>query len=589
VTRLEIEPDEIPAGFPLERSSVLLEYGFTDVAGHSYLLPSYAETRVATAQFEFRNEIEFRNYRKFDAESSIRFGEGNTAAGRAGVGSLSNEPKPGEAASPPVTLAASARPTETAGEIARLPDAPVFPRPPEPSAGQRRENRLATFEVVVLDGHGRPVPGLTAGDFHLQDQGRYMRIAVCRASDTAAEPEPPALAAGQYSNRSPAGAPLGVRVILFDTLNPIDPRFARNQLARALRQYASDEHVYLYFLTPQGLEAVRGIPHLSGMTGPLIRLGDVDIGQAFDRALKANVDSYGVDPNDLAYRSLRSLASRLASFPGRKSIIWISRGVEISNASLRPEYSHDYSRLFAETSLALQRAKVAIYPVGDARLEIGSESMGVLNEISAVTGGRANLNVDVASALKQATADSRLTYTIGFFPDTWDDKLHKMRITSPVGGVHLLAPASYLAEAQRATPAERERAAIQNAALSPLESGEIGLQATMEPDAAQPELRHFRIRMNAHDLRVYQDDQDNRYEGSLSITVLAYDGAGRLSSSETTPYLFHLTPADRDAALKGGLNVSVQHAVHASTEKIRVIVFDRYSDAAGSVTIPLAR
>jgi len=573
VTRLEIQADGIPAEFPLRSSSVLLEYGFTGIAGRQYLVPSYAETRVSNSKFEFRNEIEFRGHRKFDVETSVEFGGGSKS------GAADGRDKPGE---PAVS-------TEPAIALGRQSDAPVFPRPPEPSAAQRRENKLVTFEVVALDDRGQPVRGLTAEDFRLQEQDRYFRISVCRASDAVAEPEPPALAANEYSNRPSTAPPTGVRVILFDTLHPIDPRSARNQLARALRQYSSDDHLYLYFLTAQGLQAVRGIPHLSGLTEPPTPLTDIDLDRAYDTALKANVDTYGMDPNDMAYRSLGSLASRIAAFPGRKSIIWISRGIEISNASIRPEYSRDYSRLFAETSAALQRAKVSVYPVGDARGEIGSQSMGVLGEVAADTGGRANLNIGVAAALDDAMADSRLTYTVGFVPDTSDDKVHKVQIIARRSGVHLLAPTSYLAEAQRATPIERERQAVQNVALSPIELGEIGLQATMEQDGRRPDVLHFRIRMNAHDLRIYPDDEGIRFEGDLSITTVAYDSAGRASASETNEYRFHLRPEEHDAALKGGLNVSVQRAVPATAAKVRLIVFDRYSDAAGSVTIPLTR
>ena len=108
-----------------------------------------------------------------------------------------------------------------------------------------------------------------------------------------------------------AGAPSGVRVILFDTLNPIDARFARNQLASALHEYGSDEHLYLYFLTPLGLQPVRGLPHAHGGT-PTISLDDVSVEQAYQNALKANVDSYGWDSANMTYRSLQSLASRLA-------------------------------------------------------------------------------------------------------------------------------------------------------------------------------------------------------------------------------------------------------------------------------------
>ena len=108
----------------------------------------------------------------------------------------------------------------------------------------------------------------------------------------------------------------------------------------------------------------------------------------------------------------------------------------------------------------------------------------------------------------------------------------------------------------------------------------------MERDEKQPDLRRFRIRLNARDLRFYRQDEGARYEGNLSITVVAYDAAGRPSPSDAIPYLFHMKPDMHEAAIQGGLNVSAQRALDGSTDKVRVIVFDRYSNAVGSVTIP---
>jgi len=75
VLRLVIEADSIPARFPLKLSTIHLEYGFAEVAGREYLLPLFAETHTATAKLEFKNELQFWEYRRFEALATLHFGD----------------------------------------------------------------------------------------------------------------------------------------------------------------------------------------------------------------------------------------------------------------------------------------------------------------------------------------------------------------------------------------------------------------------------------------------------------------------------------------------------------------------------------
>ena len=75
VLRIEQRAVSIPATFPQDKAECTIEYGFVTIGDARALLPAKAETRGCrrgTVNCS-KNLTEFRNYRKFMAESSIRF------------------------------------------------------------------------------------------------------------------------------------------------------------------------------------------------------------------------------------------------------------------------------------------------------------------------------------------------------------------------------------------------------------------------------------------------------------------------------------------------------------------------------------
>src|ERR1035441_1895628 len=65
---------EIPHGFRINSNESSVDYEFTAVGGKQYLLPSHAYSRAKSGRYAAENDVEFREYRKFQAESSVTFG-----------------------------------------------------------------------------------------------------------------------------------------------------------------------------------------------------------------------------------------------------------------------------------------------------------------------------------------------------------------------------------------------------------------------------------------------------------------------------------------------------------------------------------
>ncbi len=71
--RIETEAFNLPADFDLDTVEMTVDYGFVRIGGEEYLLPVASENLACWRGSNncSRNKIEFRNYRKFGAESTI--------------------------------------------------------------------------------------------------------------------------------------------------------------------------------------------------------------------------------------------------------------------------------------------------------------------------------------------------------------------------------------------------------------------------------------------------------------------------------------------------------------------------------------
>ena len=75
ILRLTVHADDIPAGFPIRQADEILDYDYTDISGHTFLLPLKGELTSDSGDFLTRNIMEFHMYRKYSAESEIKYDE----------------------------------------------------------------------------------------------------------------------------------------------------------------------------------------------------------------------------------------------------------------------------------------------------------------------------------------------------------------------------------------------------------------------------------------------------------------------------------------------------------------------------------
>jgi hypothetical protein len=74
VTRIVQEAEDIPAGFPVQKSGTVLDYDYADIGGTRFLLPLRAEVRLDAGKTQNLNTVEFQAYRKFVSRATVKFG-----------------------------------------------------------------------------------------------------------------------------------------------------------------------------------------------------------------------------------------------------------------------------------------------------------------------------------------------------------------------------------------------------------------------------------------------------------------------------------------------------------------------------------
>jgi hypothetical protein len=73
VLRITMEAEDIPPTFPIQRAGTVLDFDYQKIGDNENLLPLRYVMNMRESKYLVKNEVEFRGYRKFSAETSIKF------------------------------------------------------------------------------------------------------------------------------------------------------------------------------------------------------------------------------------------------------------------------------------------------------------------------------------------------------------------------------------------------------------------------------------------------------------------------------------------------------------------------------------
>lgn len=73
IYRITLHADGIPPSYPIQDVSLMLDYDYTRIGDNEYLLPLNFELRSREGNVWIKNDVDYDDYRKFSADSSVTF------------------------------------------------------------------------------------------------------------------------------------------------------------------------------------------------------------------------------------------------------------------------------------------------------------------------------------------------------------------------------------------------------------------------------------------------------------------------------------------------------------------------------------
>jgi VWFA-related protein len=439
---------------------------------------------------------------------------------------------------------------------------------------------LVNLNVTAVDSRGQPVPGLRAEDFQVLDNGKPRKIVMVRPVHRKGPP---------------------ATFILLDLFNAdFSARgLGANEIVHALEKLESADNVYLYFLTSTAkIFAIHPVTPSAAQKeaddGPWTRRIKPMMDDALKQvnALKSENDQYPMLRIAPTWKALSGLVPQFAEVPGPKSFVWITQGLPNGYEEPGRQIHIDTGPLrnFADALNLLETAVYSVQQRPGGSLAFGGEgsAFDTLAQLSALTGGKAFPTDATGEAIAQAASDAqRVNYRMVFSPDRLDGKYHKIRASAARKDIKIQTAQNYYAIAAPDAEA-RDGAIVEAMGHSPFDFPDIGVTATMAKVDGKPGQFRFAVHVDAPDVLFLRDAAG--YHARLATGLVEYGADGGVKAiADSLPVNIDLSGDDYAKALTGGIEFFQQAGLDETIRQVRLVVLDRNSDLAGTVTMPIAR
>ncbi len=496
-------------------------------------------------------------------------------------------------------------------------------------------SRNVILDVVVTDGRGRPVRGLTASDLTVTEDGRPQ---VIRMVDTSGGGADGAVARGGLGEGVPGsesrGGTGGARtVLLLDEINVrfFDLAFARMRMEAflasrkaagqpiAVMSMSGGKTTLVHDFTTDREALVRAVHKMPAVL-PATGEGGIITGNVDPlRELENFRHAVGV---------LEQISSALKGTPDRINLLWITSGFPaLTQMTSSSELQSTLDQLMQGTSNLFLEAKVTLYTIdphgvqiesslpnhngqqyqgagaGATNINTGEELLGnqinvtnsqavansVLGRLDQRTGRRSygNMN-DIDVPIGMAMEESASAYRVAYSPSDkeFDGKYRKIRVKVSRPGLTARTRDGYYATPEPPVPTPRERKLMLEEALeSPFLFEGLRVTGSLMPGPARSTVE---VTVGSAGLtRVWDTAGDaGGDEGTshvrLTVAMAAFSGANRVLGTRVWE-----VEATGRKAVGGSLRYALAYPLPAGTMRLRVAVSDGSGRRTGTAEVPL--
>ncbi len=390
-----------------------------------------------------------------------------------------------------------------------------------------------------------------------------------------------------------------------------------------------------HYGTALSSDLVRSTPLTEDNSSAAITAQERAIVEEMDRFLNESnrlvADVYLERRMSLTLQALETISYHLAALPGRKSLIWISAsfpfsyGSDIFQVNQANAGSKNFAENIASVARAITNANVAIYPV-DARGFISSavsnpgtsaaavvgsarqpqrtdqaamdqvlSSHNTMQELAERTGGRALYSTsDVKGAIQRALDDSRVTYTLGYYPsDTkLDRRFRTIKVSIKRPGVQLKYRRGYYAIPDEPSDDAHIQNAIVAAAARALDATGVSFSCRIDRSPATTGASpagnsDLPLVLGIVPDSLKLDDNQGSWVGGIDLVFVQLDETGGIVASVGRSIPLRLTAAEHKQLLTDGLLLNTAVNLNPKSERVRIVIRDRMSGSLGTLTIPL--
>ena len=433
-----------------------------------------------------------------------------------------------------------------------------------------------------------------------------------------------------------------------------DQTLARKQVIRALREIQPQEYVALYWLgnglhilhdfttdasilrqvlagyeskSPRQLDNSEFADPSLNTPNPSTPAGQTSERQAFRLAFDQRVANQSTrDRVRATVSALVAIANHLGTRKGRKNLVWVSSSFPVSLGydKFDLNWTNDTGEGFAadvrRAASALTDANIAVYPV-DARGLLGSgvsanqddldshigdptdtdthlptrgapETFDTMRLLAERTGGKAFYGTnDISGAIRHAMDDSRVTYTLGYYPAAvkWDGSFHEIKVKVATPGTEVRARSGYFALPDApVAPSKNEHTLITQLAATWLPATGIGLhvraQASRTPGA--PTLT-TEVHLDLREIQMQQ--KEGRWTATVQSVFLQLDSAGHILQADDRTFHPDFDATTYERVLRSGISDTRQVRVLPGAVQLCIVVRDATGANMGSIYLPLAQ